>query len=151
MELHEKTTQNLDKARKKATELHTIGQTQEVELIEVRGQLSRAELQLSQLVAEKESFKEQMERTLAAKDDALDGMRQETNEIMVQLQEKFIDISAELASATDCVNSKEMVIGRLRTEVEKLKGDLKASQAQVQFEVVLFLATPQVECLPKVK
>ena len=161
VELHERTTQNLDKARKKATELHTIGQSQETELIGARGQLASAELQLSQLVAEKESLTRKMERTLAAKDHAFDrmkrelvaekesltrqmectlaakdneiaDMKQKTNEIRTQMQKRFARISEELASATDCVNSKEVVIEQLRAEVEKLKDQLETSQAEVQ-------------------
>ena len=137
VELHERTTQNLDKARKKVTKLHAIGQSQEMELIQGKEQLARAELQLSQLIAEKESLKEQMERTLTAKDDAIAGIKRETNEMRVQVQQRFTQISGELASATDCVNSKEVVIDRLRAEIQELKDKQETSQAQVEWAVVI--------------
>ena len=87
--------------------------------------------QFLQLFAEKEYLIKQMEQTLAAKDDAIAVMKQKTNEIQMQMQRRFTQISAELASATDYVNSKEGVIERLRAEMTQLKGDLEATQVQV--------------------
>ena len=141
VELHDKTTKDLDKARKAATGFQAFAQSQKAEAIQARQRREEAESQLQQteqrvfeLAAENESLKNQIQVTLAAKDEAIAEMKKETNEIRVQMQQRFQRMSAELASATDCVNSKQAVIDQLKADVKELKDDLEVTQAQVQVQ-----------------
>ena len=139
MELHEKTTEHLDKARNASKEFQALAQSQKAEVIQARQRLEEAELQLQQteqqvfkLDADNESLQKQIQVTLAAKDEAIAEMKKETSEIRAHMQQRFQLVSKELESATDCVNSKQVVIDRLKAQVKKLKDALEATQAQVQ-------------------